>query len=161
MRCLTFAAANAPLAFWFQAGAIGGESLSVFVRRTQAYEEVNPEAMDGGAASVAAHNRQPLVSRHDVFSLSANTLWVLGAPGRSLGHRAILCYRHQRFFWCPDQWPHLGNLFAHCVQMGQKQKERNEKCTRRRTRRCTEWQPRDAARQCGSHGGAAIGELNR
>ena len=28
-------------------------------------------------------------------------------------------------------------------------------------RRCTEWRPRDAARQFGSHGGAAIGELNR
>ena len=30
----------------------------------------------------------------------------------------------------------------------------------RRTRRCTEWRPRDAGWQFGSHGGAAIGELN-
>ena len=30
-----------------------------------------------------------------------------------------------------------------------------------RTRRCTEWPPRDAGRQFGSHRGAAIGELNR
>ncbi len=30
-----------------------------------------------------------------------------------------------------------------------------------RTRRCTEWRPRDAGWQFGSHVGAAIGELNR
>jgi hypothetical protein len=30
-----------------------------------------------------------------------------------------------------------------------------------RTRRCTEWRPRDVTWQFGSRGGAAIGELNR
>ena len=32
--------------------------------------------------------------------------------------------------------------------------------SRSRIGRCTEWRLRDAARQLGSHGGAAIGELN-